>query len=490
VKVLFTIFGLIFSVSVIAQEIDIKIKEPEPYKVGQDISFEIYLRNTDTLPLSYFDSRGPSWDSFKEIWDMNANGQFLEIFPLNGKWNHNFSDSTIITIDPGDTNLIRTKTIPLVDPGQYSFTYTQEQSPKFVKKENGDNSVADSTIQKINEFKVSQNIKFTVYNSYDTLIHDTNSMTWEEWKDFRHVKLYSRKKYFDNLSKAIQNPQDVYELSLFCDGLSAHAIKRIARLKNLKALELRNYELDFFPEELVALNLYELTLVPKGEMVINFPDGLSQNNTLRELTLKLYDGFPKEILSLKELLHLDINNSNIKTLPNLEALPNLKVLIANNAKINTLDQIGFDKLPNLIELNLSGNREINDITPLFECPNLEFLVINRTKIKTIPADIEKLNKLKKLCISNSITSISDSIGNLEDIRYLSFSGNRSLDSIPQSIVKMKKLLHLELSNTKIDRLPEGIAELPLEKIQIYNTNIKKTKDYMLLKYRLKDNFKD
>jgi len=127
---------------------------------------------------------------------------------------------------------------------------------------------------------------------------------------------------------------------------------------------------------------------------------------------------------------------------------------------------------------------------LLGCKSLEFLVLNRTGITEIPDDIENLCNLKKLSISNKLTAISDSIGNLSDLRYLSLGGNRSLDSIPSTILKLNKLLHLDVSSTKIKLLPEGISELPLEKVFIYNTECEQTKDYKALKKRLGEDFKE
>jgi len=458
--------------------------------LSQDITIDISLINNKNSEITYFNSLGPSWDSFKETWDLKAIDKMVEILPLNGAHSSNFSDSTIITLQPGDTNLIRSHVINLKTVGLFSFTYTQEQAPEFVKKEFADKTVSDSLIQKITTFKVSKNIKFEVFKEYDTIINELITMSWDEWKDYRPVKLHSRKNHFDNLNTALRHPQDVYSLALYCDDLSGDDIKRISRLKNLRALSLRNYTLNYFPEELTELNLYELTLIPKTETPVNFAFGLSKNNTLHELTAKFYAGIPNEVLNLKELIYLNIGDCPIKLLPNLDSLQNIEVLIADNTQINTLKNVGFNQLFKLKEIDLSGNRALDDLTPLLDCINLEFLVVSRTGIKTIPDEIEKLKKLKKFSISNSVIAISDSIGKLDDMRYLSFGGNRNLDSIPGTIVNMKKLLHLDISNTKITQLPEGVSDLPLEKVFIYGTNCKVTKDYKELKNRLKENFKE
>ncbi|MDA3894477.1 MAG: leucine-rich repeat domain-containing protein [Salinivirgaceae bacterium] len=485
------VFACLFSAHLFAQEIDILIKEETPYYEGSDINLEIYLINTTDTTLTYFDSRGPSWDeSFKEEWELSVDYQHVEILPLNGAFDYKFSDSTIITLQPGDTNLLRAKLINLKTKGDYSFTYTQEQSPKFVKKEHADLSVSDSSLRRIALFTVTKNIKFDVFQEYDTIIHVIDTMIWELWKDYRHTKVYTRDKFFDNIYAALKKPQDAYALLLYCNGMDEEEIKRVGRLKNLKSLTLNNYELDYFPEELTQLNLYELTILPKEEIAIQFDHGFSKNQTIRELRAKFYDGIPDSMLELKHLELLDISDCELGDLPRLDSLKDLKELIANNGGITSIEKAGFEGLNKLKELNLSGNKAIDDISPLMKCTNLEFLTINRTSIPTIPNEIENLSKLKKLTVSNKLTMISDSIGNLSDMRYLSFGGNRSLDSIPSSIIKMKKLLHFDVSSTKIKELPEGISELALQKVLIYNTDCEATKDYKLLKKRLGENFKE
>lgn len=492
IKYLLLMCNITLTQITIAQKLEINIIQQPPIYEKDTIDIEIYLINNTDTTLTYFDSRGPSWDeSFKEIWDLSRDYQFVEILPLNNAFDYKFTDSTIITLSSGDTNLIRTKALVCEYAGSYSFTYTQEHAEKFVKKEHADQKVTDSLISTINTFKVSENIEFEVYINYDTTIYKVNDMSWDEWKDFRHTKVYTRDKFYDNIYAALKHPQDVYKLLIWCNGMDAESIMRIGRLKNLKSLTLNNYELDFFPKELTQLDLYELTILPKNEdTVIKFNQGFSKNHTIRELRVIFNDGLPDSVINLKQLEMLDISESKIGKLQRLDSLKNLEVLVANNASISTLENAGFDNMPKLKSVNFSGNKKLNTIEPLLKSENLEFIVINRTGIKTIPHEIENLYQLKKLAVSNKLTYISDSIGNLSDMRYLSFGGNRSLDSIPSSIIKMKKLLHLDLSSTNIPYLPEGISELPLEKVLIYNTDCEQTKEYKILRRKLGEAFKE
>ncbi len=488
-RILFLVF-FCYSHTLFSQELDILIKETPPYYKSQNINVEIYLVNNTDDSIIYFDSRGYSWGSFKEVWELNENNRFIEVLSLNSDHDCKFTDSAIITLQPNKRKLIREHPIFLEASGDYSLTYTQHQSAEYVNKKLADNTVTDSAIQSITTFSVSKNIKFDVFKKYDTTITEVIDMTWEEWKDYSHVKVYSRHKHFDNLYAAYRFPQDVYALTLFCNGYSEEEIIKIGTLKNLKSLKLINYNLNYFPQELAALNLYELTIIPKDTIHIDFNYGLSKDTTLRKLTGKFYGSFPEHILALKELVYLDISDSYLSVFPDLSPLQNLEVLISNNNNISTLNGVGLNKLPKLKELNLSGNKEIDKFGEVLNCTSLEFLTINRNKITVIPDSIENLAKLKKLSISNSLVDVSDSIGKLSDMRYLNFGGNTKLTYLPATIVNMKKLVYLSIVRTQIKQLPEGIAELPLKEVMIKNSDFEITKDYKVLKKRLKQDFKE
>lgn len=489
-KELFFLLAILYASALYGQRFEIRLINPEPYYLNQDLDLEIYMINNTADSLVYFDSKGPSWNSFQERWDLRVDDVFVEVLPMNGAFNHKFSDSLFLTLRSGDTALIRTKAIHLDRTGHYSLTYTQNQDAKLIQKANADSTVTDSLISRVSTYQARGNVKFMVHTQYDTIIHTKNEMTWEEWKGYRTLKVYSRDHHYDNLYAALQHPQEVYMLEMFCNGYSEEELRRIGRLKNLKSLTLFNYELNFLPKEIAALDIFELTIEPKNDTPITFKEGLSDNHTIRELNIEFFGGFPKEILALKDLEKLDISKCSIAELPALDSLQKLEVLLANDDQIKSVNGCGLPHLSALKELNLSGNKEIIDIAPILECTSLEFLVLNRTGITAIPADIENLTKLKKLSISNKLVAISDSIGNLSDLRYLSLGGNRSLDSIPSTILKLNKLLHLDVSSTRIKTLPEGIAELPLEKVFIYNTECEPTKDYKALKKRLGEDFKE
>ncbi len=489
IKIFSLIIALGTQFSTMGQKLEINIKESPRYYVNDTLHVEVYLINTDTVDLQYFDALGPSWESFVEKWDLNVNHRLNEVYSTNSYFEDKFPDSTIRTLNGLDTSLLRTKEFYLIEAGDYNLIYNIQQGPKLVKQAFADSDSTYQHAQKIATFDLSQRISFDVYPAYDTIFHDTANMSWENWKDYRHVKLYSRKQHFDNMYAALKYPNDVYALTLICNGETEENIKKIGTLKNLRALKLIQYNLDYFPKEIVDLDLYELTLLPKEDLRVSFPHGISSNQSLRELKLVIKGDFPADILLQKELTHLDLSKSAINLIPNLSPLQNLEFFSAANAHLKTLD-FKLESLPKLKEVELSGNRELKDMSPLFSCTALEFITMNRTSVPEIPDDIANLKKLKRLTISSEITQVSDSIGALSDLRYLSFSGNRQLTSLSDSVIKLQKLIHLDLSRSGIKTLPEGISELPLEKVMLLHTDMENTKDYKILRKQLGDNFKE
>lgn len=487
---LFCLIIILGSLKLSAQELEIKFINEPPYNADTEINLNIFLTNNTDSIVTYLDSRGPAWYSFNERWELSIDFKFTELYAVNNKFDSQFTDSIIISLAPGERNLIRSKTIPLGDAGEYRLTYEQEQGPQLVKKANADSDSTYLKSQNITPYNISKLIVFDVEPNYDTIIDDFHNMTWEEWKDYRHVKLYSRKKHFDNMHAAMIYPEDVYALKVSCKGKTEKEIKSLGQLKNLRSLVLWNYELDYFPKELTELELFELTILAKEGVVVTFPHGFSKDTSIREMRAKLYGGVPEALIDLTKLIKLDLSDCQLDSLPNLSTLKDLETLTADNAQLNEFHDLGIENLTKLKDLNLSGNRGITDIRPFLQCANLEFLVMNRTGITEIPDEIENLKKLKKLAVSNKLMYVSDSIKKLSDMRYLSFGGNRKLTQIPDSIINMKKLLHLDVSSTKIEHLPEGIAELSLEKVMIYNCECHQGKDYKALRRRLGENFKE
>lgn len=91
------------------------------------------------------------------------------------------------------------------------------------------------------------------------------------------------------------------------------------------------------------------------------------------------------------------------------------------------------------------------------------------KIVTIPPEIGRLKRLKKLILnSNRIAILPEEVGRLEGLEELVLSENE-IELLPKTISMMAALRVLKLQNNKLKKLPNEIAEvLTLEEIDCTN----------------------
>lgn len=94
--------------------------------------------------------------------------------------------------------------------------------------------------------------------------------------------------------------------------------------------------------------------------------------------------------------------------------------------------------------------------------------------KLDPKDYQKLPKLKDLQVlklsGNEIKELPKNFGDLFNLVYFA-SYNNPFTAFPEDFKKLYNLTHLELSHTKIDSIPAGIAYLPkLKTIKFTDTD--------------------
>ena len=111
---------------------------------------------------------------------------------------------------------------------------------------------------------------------------------------------------------------------------------------------------------------------------------------------------------------------------------------------------------------------------------LRWLTIRNAGIKTIPKQIENLEKLERLQLDNNpIESFNIDFSKLKNLEYLDLY-NCNIKTIPPGLAKLPKLKSLNLSSNqiqdcKIDNLP-----LSLKSIYLSNNNLKKIPDDLLI----------
>lgn len=145
---------------------------------------------------------------------------------------------------------------------------------------------------------------------------------------------------------------------------------------------------------------------------------------------------PNEIGELCELEHLDLMQNLLSRLP--EPMEKLEKLENLNLSENCLPKVppAVWRLDALSILNLAGNN-IWQLSVEVERPALRNLDLSRNKIAIL-----RRNSLRAM----------------PNLQFLSLAHN-FLKFVPEEIWCLKKLLHLDLSQNRIDVLPNSIREL-------------------------------
>ncbi|XVF78194.1 hypothetical protein PTKIN_Ptkin14bG0110400 [Pterospermum kingtungense] len=119
-----------------------------------------------------------------------------------------------------------------------------------------------------------------------------------------------------------------------------------------------------------------------------------------------------------------------------------------------------------------------------KCPNLTTLFMCHCSIESIPKSFFKqMPRLKILDLSgNNFKSLPNSISNLETLTMLLLKGCYHLEKVP-SFSKLKALRKLDISFTKIKKIPHGMEKLvKLKSLNLSYTEITKMDDSILAKF--------
>ncbi|XP_067934863.1 uncharacterized protein [Watersipora subatra] len=259
--------------------------------------------------------------------------------------------------------------------------------------------------------------------------------------------------------------------------------------------------LQTFPEVVTKLtSLEELDL--SGNRINELPDSFIQLQKLK--VLKISDYFepsilyglhtvPEVVTKLTSLEELDLSCNWITGLPDsFIQLQKLKVLkISGYFKpsilygLHTVPEV-VTKLTSLEELDLSCN-PINELPDSFiQLQKLKVLRITGNSVlsipfglQTVPEVVTKLTSLEELDLSNNrINELPDSLGSLKSLRKLNLSG-KPIEVLPESITSLSSLEELDLSWCKINQLPESLGSLTLlRKLNVSSNPIEVLPEYI------------
>jgi len=129
--------------------------------------------------------------------------------------------------------------------------------------------------------------------------------------------------------------------------------------------------------------------------------------------------------------------------------------LAQGGRIAALD--GLDHLPNLVDLDLSGN-DVGDLSGLAQAPQLTTLTLTNNAVRDL-SPLAGLASLQELGLSgNEVTDIAPLAG-LTELRFLGLSGNAVTDLGP--LASLADLTELDVSdNQVVDVTPlAGLSQL-------------------------------
>lgn len=291
--------------------------------------------------------------------------------------------------------------------------------------------------------------------------------------------------------------------------------KVICKLKNLKELDLDEFNFTYLPDELANLQGLEILKLTINKFS-NFPKVVCKLKSLKSLDLSACEltSLPDELENLQKLENLHLSNNVFKDFPKtLCKLKSLKELYLSNcglsavpdeiANLKQLESLGIGMNAIFINLDvfdeLNRNKFRNKFTnfPKVLCElitlkeldlrycnlsflpdeigklkQLERLILRGNKITHLPKTFYKLAQLKELdCNQCSVKSLPDKFENLQELEILDLNGD--FKAFPKAICKLKNLKILHLSDCGLTSLPDELANLQkLEKLSLYDNKFK------------------
>ena len=224
---------------------------------------------------------------------------------------------------------------------------------------------------------------------------------------------------------------------------------------NLKILDLSHNLLNEMEEGAVLNTLNNLQILnlsynqlqpPKNGIKIPSIQKLYLSNNLIDTMEKFIEG------PHLNLTYLDLSHNYLKTLqnPQLELAPNLRVLDFSFNQIVSLETDNLLKLKYLETVKINNNH-IQTIPNSVFPESLIKLDISFNKLKTLPANLIRIQILN--VAHNYIYTLGDTIKKFEQLEYLNVSGN-TLETFPN--IEMKNLKILDISDNKLVQIPESL----------------------------------
>jgi len=289
-------------------------------------------------------------------------------------------------------------------------------------------------------------------------------------------------------------------LNLRFNQLSGEIPSEIGNLMNLRYLRLYNNQLSGeIPPEIGQLTSLTTLYLYNNQLSGEIPSEIGNLTNLEWLSLtdnQLTGSIPSEIGNLTNLTFCDLYSNQFTSLPN--SVCNLM----ESCIINISDNLICSEFPSCI--NWVNDQDCGDVNcpnslteingdcfyqsdiDVIENLNLTYLDVNYfdgriislnlsgRQLTTIPESIWNLDYLRRLMIhSNQLTgSIPSEVGNLTQLIYLNLSNNQFSGDIPVQIGDLVNLKILDLETNQLSSVPESIGDLSnLKKLNLSSNQL-------------------
>jgi hypothetical protein len=191
---------------------------------------------------------------------------------------------------------------------------------------------------------------------------------------------------------------------------------------------------------------------------------------------QLSGSVPAELGNLTELTLLYLNINQLSgTLPasffaNLDKLA--EVRFENNKLSGPIpDSIG--EMDSVVAIDFHGNQLTSIPDSIRNLKNVYNLYLENNQITSIPDALYEMTALRNVRLSNNQLegNLSNNLGNLSDLVYITVLNNRLSGSIPESITQLEKLTNLELTNNQFSGVMPALSTVPANVSVKVNLNI-------------------
>lgn len=286
--------------------------------------------------------------------------------------------------------------------------------------------------------------------------------------------------------------------------LSNQGLEKLpSELKNHKEIEklvVANNYITTLPDFVKELNQLRYLDLSKN-MTIDLDQSLEQLKGIKLESLNLSECglayIPFKIGKIKSLKRLDLSNNHLIDIPfYLGKLKKLESLDLSNNELKSLDY-GVWKCKNLKHLNLSGMRGldmknicmnmqtlkqlqsvsisyVNDTLPEeFGLVNTRQWMIDNSVLSYMPSTIESNPVVEEIsfesCESTEFETISSSLGKIQNLKKLRISN--SISAIPSGLEEIDQITSLDLSHNKLTSLPISEKDFPnLTELVLYGND--------------------